>query len=113
MTSDIEAARSGYCDLFGWEFSEADMGEMGTYTLFKINGIDFAGGMKMPPGTEAPPNWLPYLCIDDTDTRTAQAVELGATTHVPPTDIPNAGRFSVLADPTGAAFAMIQIRQDD
>lgn len=89
------------------------MGEMGTYTLFKINGIDFAGGMKMPPGTEAPPNWLPYLCIDDTDTRTAQAVELGATTHVPPTDIPNAGRFSVLADPTGAAFAMIQIRQDD
>jgi hypothetical protein len=107
-TSDIAAARSVYCDLFGWESSEVDMGEMGVYVLFKINGMEFAGGMLMPPDTTAPPNWLPYLCTDDIDARAAKAVELGATIFVKPTDIPNAGRFSVHADPTGAAFALIQ-----
>jgi hypothetical protein len=29
--------------------------------------------------------------------------------YVPPTDIPNAGRFAVLADPQGASFAIIQL----
>ena len=28
---------------------------------------------------------------------------------MPPTDIPNAGRFSVIADPQGATFNIIQM----
>jgi len=39
----------------------------------------------------------------------AKAGELGAKTFVPPTDIPDVGRFAVFADPTGAALAIIQL----
>ena len=37
---------------------------------------------------------------------TPNAASLGATTYVPPSDIPGMGRFAVLADPQGAAFAI-------
>jgi predicted enzyme related to lactoylglutathione lyase len=40
------------------------------------------------------------------DKSAAKAVKLGARQYVPPTDIPNIGRFSVLADPQGAVFAI-------
>ena len=39
-------------------------------------------------------------------TELAKAQELGASVFVPPQDIPGVGRFAVLADPVGAAFAL-------
>ena len=36
-----------------------------------------------------------------------KAGELGGQVLVPPTDIPNVGRFSVLADPQGVMFSVI------
>jgi predicted enzyme related to lactoylglutathione lyase len=39
---------------------------------------------------------------------TDKAQSLGAKLQVPPTDIPNIGRFSVLSDPQGATFALFQ-----
>ena len=50
---------------------------------------------------EVPAHWLVYFGVDDTDEAVATAVRSGATTLVPPADIPP-GRFSVLADPDGA-----------
>ena len=40
------------------------------------------------------------------DATCAQAQALGAKVHKPATDIPNVGRFAVLADPQGATFAV-------
>ena len=47
--------------------------------------------------------------VADCNATAAKAGELGATTFVPPNDIPNVGRFAVFADPTGAALAIIQL----
>ena len=108
LTSDIQAARAMYSELLGWESAEVEMPGLGTYTLFKNDGTDFAGGMSLPPDSDAPSNWLPYLTVDDTDARAAHVAELGGTTYVEPRDIGGVGRFSVHADPTGAAFAILQ-----
>ena len=35
--------------------------------------------------------------------------ELGGTLLVPPTDVPNVGRFSVFIDPAGACLAIIKL----
>lgn len=56
---------------------------------------------------EVPAHWLVYFGTEDTDATVAKASELGGTTLVPPTDIPP-GRFAVLMDPGGAAFAVIK-----
>jgi len=105
-TSDPGAARSFYGEVFGWTARDEDMGGM-TYTIFQNRGgTDVGGCMQLMEGMQAPPHWLVYIGTDDVDATTARAKELGATVHVEPADIPNIGRFSVLQDPTGAAFGL-------
>lgn len=106
QTTDPEGVVSFYRDLFGWGLAEMDMGPNGKYWLFKRGTRDAGGMMKMPPEAAGRPNWLPHFAVEDVDASTAKAMSLGGTTHVPPTDVPDIGRFSVLSDSTGATFAL-------
>jgi predicted enzyme related to lactoylglutathione lyase len=108
-TRDVPAAKSFYSEVFGWTPNDMDMDEM-SYTEWKIGDRSVGGMMTMPDmvPAEVPAHWLVYFGTDDTDATVAKASELGAMTLVPPTDIPP-GRFAVLADPDGAAFAVIKM----
>jgi len=44
--------------------------------------------------------------VSDVDASAGKAKQLGAKLMVPPQDIPKVGRFSVVADPQGAVFAI-------
>ena len=110
MTKDPAAARTFYTELFGYTTEEKDMGEAGTYILFKKGDIQCGGLMGMPPGVPegTPPSWTSYIAVDDVDASTEKAKSLGATVCHGPDDIPNIGRFSILMDPTGATIALFQ-----
>src|SRR5260370_17072202 len=54
----------------------------------------------------APPSWIGYVAVDDVDATAERIKHLGGPVHVPATDIPNVGRFSVVADPQSAVFAL-------
>ncbi len=56
-----------------------------------------------------PPHWSVYFAVDDTDAMTSKAESLGAKVMVPPSDIPEVGRFAVLQDPQGAVFNIIRV----
>jgi hypothetical protein len=108
-TRDTNAATAFYTRVFGWEAGAIDMG--GTaYTEWKLGGETIGGMMEMSSEVpaEAPSNWLAYFGTDDCDTTVERAVAAGATVVVPATDIPP-GRFAVLIDPGGAAFAVIKM----
>ena len=111
-TRDPDAAKGFYTAVFGWEARDFDMGEGGSYVTWHRNGEERGiGGMMDIRGRvpdEIPANWLVYFAVDDTDATAAKARELGGTVAVEPTDIPDVGRFAVLTDPHGAAFAVIQ-----
>ena len=109
-TRDLPAAKSFYTEVFGWKPNDMDMEGM-RYTEWKLGDKSVAGMMTMPDmvPAEVPAHWLVYFGVDDTDASVSKAAELGATTLVPPTDIPP-GRFAVLADPDGAAFAVIKMQ---
>ncbi|HEY2748054.1 MAG TPA: VOC family protein [Polyangia bacterium] len=113
MTSDLAAANKFYSSLFGWVPVEHDMGAMGKYTLFKSPGTEkddkapgVGGAMAMPKDVQQPPHWMHYIEHADVDKGATMARELGGQMLVPPTDIPQIGRFAVFADPTGAHFAI-------
>lgn len=113
MTNDTAGAVKFYTSLFGWGKTEHDMGPMGTYTLLKAPGTEsdpkapgIGGVMQMPKDAKSPPHWLHYVEHNDVDKGATTARELGAQLYVPPTDIPNIGRFAVFADPTGATIAI-------
>jgi predicted enzyme related to lactoylglutathione lyase len=108
-TRDVPAAKTFYSQVFGWEPNDLDMGGM-SYTEWKLGDRPLAGMMTMPDmvPAEVPAHWLVYFGVDDTDASVSKATELGATTLMPPTDIPP-GRFAVLSDPDGAVFAVIKL----
>jgi predicted enzyme related to lactoylglutathione lyase len=108
-TRDVPAAKAFYTEVFGWTPNDLDVGGM-NYTEWKLRDKSIAGMMTMPDmvPAEVPAHWLVYFGTEDTDDTVAKASELGAATLVPPTDIPP-GRFAVLMDPDGAAFAVIKM----
>lgn len=110
FTKDAKAAVAFYENTFGFTHDAMEMGAQGTYYLLKDAGGRMRGGvMQQPPDLPVPSHWLPYIQVADCDAAVQKAGALGAKDVVmPPTDIPNVGRFAVLLDPTGAAFAVIK-----
>ena len=108
-TTDSDKAGEFYTRLFGWGTDVLTFGPM-KYTIFKNDGPRGAGGMSVitPEMGAIPPHWRVFFAVEDCDAMTQKAIDLGATSIVPPTDIPNTGRFSIIADPQGAVFAFIK-----
>ncbi len=108
-TRDLPTSTTFYAKVFGWEPNDLDMDGV-NYTEWKLDDRTIAGMLAIPETvpSEVPAHWLVYFGVDDTDATVAKATELGASTVVPPTDIPP-GRFAVLADPDGATFAVIKM----
>ena len=113
-TSDVEGAKSFFGELLGWSFRDVDMGQ-GTYTIVQNAGSDAAGMMSLD-NIEAPgvlPHWMSYIAVDDVDARTGKVAALGGKVMREPFDIPNVGRMSVIADPSGAVICLMTLAQQD
>src|SRR5436309_5521827 len=103
MTTDIAAARDFYKGLFAWDLKPSPQ-----YTEIHVGPVPVGGMMQLTGDMQGvPAHWMPYFAVDDCDATAAKAKSLGGQNYVPPTDIPNVGRFSVIADPQGASFAVI------
>jgi predicted enzyme related to lactoylglutathione lyase len=112
-TPDVEAAKSFYSQLLGWKLVDADNAPM-PYTIAEANDTQVAGIMAMSKDTKGmPPTWGGYVTVDDIDARARQAQELGGKVCVEPQDIPELGRFAVIADPQGAMLSMITYTHKD
>ena len=112
---DLELAKAFYEKVFGWKSRPVDMGGGMTYTLLDRPGVKnargdqaSAGGMMKSPEGVPHSFWLAYVSVDNCDKRCEQATRLGAKVTVPPTDIPNVGRFACWFDPQQAAIGILQ-----
>jgi predicted enzyme related to lactoylglutathione lyase len=110
-TNDMNKAVAFYTGLFDWTARPMENSPT-PYTIFSIQGQDKMAGGALQMTNEMqgmPPHWLPYFQVDDTDKTADRARELGGNVIVPPMDIPNVGRMATIADPQGAAFAVIKL----
>lgn len=101
-TRDLAAARAFYVALFGWRPKESD-----EYVEWHVEEQAVGGMLHSNAPADVPPFWLPYFSVADCDATVANAQSLGASVVRSPAEIPNVGRFAVLADPQGAVFAVI------
>lgn len=109
-TTDVEAAGKFYRTTFGWTTNPMDMGGGRTYTIFKAGDEQVGGMMALTPEMKGvPPHWLTYFAVTDCDGTAKKVTELGGQVLVPPTDVPNVGRFAVAQDGQRAAFAVIKL----
>lgn len=106
VTTDVEAGIAFWTKVAGLSRKDADMGSF-AYPMLLRGETSFAGVVR-PQMDGVRPNWLSYWAVDDVDARTARVPGAGGQVIVPPTDIPNVGRFSLVADPQGAVVALFK-----
>lgn len=107
-TGNLETAEAFYGKILGWQIEDSGMAGF-DYHLARSGDDMVAGLMVMPEDVaEMPPFWMIYFAVDDADRFVADAKKAGASVHRDPADIPETGRFAVLADPQGAAFGILQ-----
>lgn len=110
MTTDPAAAESFYGKVVGWG-TRPFPGAGAPYTMWTKGEQAVGGLMELPAEARAggaPPNWMPYVAVEDAEATAKQAVALGGKAEFGPNEIPGVGRFAVLSDPAGAHFAILQ-----
>jgi uncharacterized protein len=106
MTTDPQAAAAFYSKVLPWKTQPSGMPD---YTLWVAGKTQTAGLMAQPESARqsgAPPSWLLYIGTPNVDATAADAERLGGKVLKAPADIPTVGRFAVLSDPQGGAFAV-------
>lgn len=113
MTTDPQAAKSFYGQLFGWTYDDLPMPEGPVYSMAVIDGSAVAAIAPQPPEAAtqgAPPMWNTYLAVDDVDEVVARVEPAGGKVLMAPFDVMHAGRMAFVTDPTGAAVGLWQAR---
>ncbi len=111
MTPDVDAARTFYHAVFGWEY---DIGgeEYGGYTTARLPQGMTVGMVGMQPDAPAgPAAWNLYFASDRIEADVARAVDGGAKVLFPAMTVGEFGTMATCEDPTGATFSFWQAGQ--
>jgi uncharacterized protein len=113
-TTDQDAAKQFYSQLFGWEAVDNPVGDGVVYSMMQVGGKDVAAISPQPQQQRdagVPPLWNSYVNVESADSAADSAQKLGATVHAPPFDVMDVGRMAVIQDPQGAFFMVWEPKQ--
>jgi len=112
LTTDLDAGLDFYRSVVGWNaadhpnsaasgmrYAVLSAGERGIGGAFQLTDQMTAGGAR--------PAWVGYIEVADTDAKAKEVVAAGGAILMPPGDIPDVGRFAMVADPGGAPFYLL------
>jgi len=104
--ADIEATKSFYSGLLGWEYTGGEP-EFGGYLTATRNGQQAAGlGPQQDPND--PPRWTTYFAVSDAAATAAKIREAGGTVLVEPMEVGPMGTMVIALDPQGNPFGLWQ-----
>jgi uncharacterized protein len=108
VTTDVELAKSFFGELLGWEYETDDSGYVSVKNAGGLNA-----GMREHASQERriTPAWLPYFTVESVDAAARRVAQLGGRRLAPTTE-GRRGRWAVIADPQGAAFAVFEGQTD-
>ncbi|MFJ7047878.1 VOC family protein [Streptomyces sp. NPDC101112] len=108
-TSDLEAAKRFYTELFGWRPETDPRQEAGGYTVAHLG--DAAVAALAPLYQESQPvAWNVSFAVADADAAVESVRAAGGSIVLEPMDVFDIGRFAVAFDPGGAAFQLWEAR---
>jgi predicted enzyme related to lactoylglutathione lyase len=106
MTPEPDAAAAFYSKVLPWKSQPSGMPSYSLWMAGKVQAGGLASQADDARQSGAPPSWLVYIGTPDVDSTAVAAERLGGKILKGATDIPGIGRFAVLTDPRGAAFAV-------
>jgi hypothetical protein len=110
LTDNPNAAFDFYSGLFGWEKDQAfDMGDMGVYQLFSIDGVQTGGIMKRP--AQLPVSfWNYYFNVDSVGDAATRIAKGGGQIVMGPHQVPDGSWIVQGFDPQGAMLSLNSLR---
>ncbi|MGC9155570.1 MAG: VOC family protein, partial [Ferrimicrobium sp.] len=106
-TSDIEASRIFYIELFGWRAEEPSPDFHG-YFMFTRKGVPIAGVMGDMDEARANNAWKPFFATENIERTLELASAFGGKVHLPAISVDDLGIQAVVADPAGAVTGIWQ-----
>ena len=111
LAGHLDSAFAFYSNLFGWKKTQAmDMGPMGTYQVFAIEGGQ-GGGMMTKPAETPAPYWLFYFNVEAIDAAAERVRSAGGEVVNGPHEVPGGGWVIRAHDPQGAVFALLAAKR--
>jgi uncharacterized protein len=114
MSKDMSAAAAFYAEVFGWH-AERQVTQNGPpYANFTLQEQTVCGLGEMNEPLQAsgmPPVWNSYISVADVDAATAKAAELGGAIALPVMPVVEAGRLSVIQEPSGSFVSLWEPKQ--
>jgi predicted enzyme related to lactoylglutathione lyase len=107
ITPDVEKASSFYPKVISWKTEAWPQDK--NYTMWMAERGPVGGLTSLPNELAAqgvPPHWLIYIGTPNVDETIDTARRLGGTVMRAAHDVTTIGRFAVLTDPQGVAFAI-------
>ena len=105
-TPDAQVACSFYAAALGWTFEHSES-PMGTYHIAMVGGHQAAGLMASEPGSGTPSAWTVFVRVASMEETVAAVINSDGKVLAAPFEIPGGAQVAVVADPTGAVFALI------
>ncbi|HEY8078034.1 MAG TPA: VOC family protein [Labilithrix sp.] len=112
LTKDVKGSIAFYTEVVGWKTQPFD--DSGNYTMWVSSQGPIGGVMTLPEQAAkmgVPPHWMGHVQVASVDETASQVKKLGGKVHKDPEDIPNVGRFAVIADPQGASLSVFTPKQ--
>lgn len=106
MTTDLDAATAFYSHVVGWSLKEFPSAKM-RYVMGQSGDKAVTGMMSLPAEAQGmPPCWIGYIGVADLEGACENLKAGGGTVHRPPDTIPDVGRFAMVSDSQGCAYAL-------
>ena len=110
MGNDLKKAVDFYTHVVGWTAEDGGMANF-PYQIVSAGGHPVGGMMDIPADARAMgarPSWLGYIWVENVDLALPKLMEAGGKVFKAPSDIPEVGRFAVVADPYGGTFMLFR-----
>ncbi len=111
ISNDVEASKSFYVEVFGWDIETMPMPSGVDYTIFKSNGAPVAGMIPLSCTTApktTPNHWFTYFSVDDAEGMCQATVDAGGTVVREPFFVPGVGSHAILTAADGSHFGVVQ-----
>src|SRR5262249_43360748 len=109
-TTDVQSAKAFYTGVMGW--GTWDASAPGRPYFLLTAGDKVVCGLQELPGDArrngAKPIWIGYVGVDDVDVTADRIARRGGGVHVPPTNVADISRFSVVSDPQAARLGLFK-----
>jgi len=107
LGKDAKKTQAFYGNLFGWTINSDNPIQYGLVDT----GVEGAIGGGIGAAEDGKPTVRFYVEVDDLQAYLKKAQQLGGTTVMPPTEIPNMVTFAMFADPQGNVVGLVKAEQ--